>query len=374
MRALILSAGFGLGHQRAALALAAAVERRPGGRAPAIDLVACVKGWGRLAGAAFRPLIRFSPATFDQLTAVTDTDIGAGAARALIASALTEPVSALIRRERPDVVFATHPFGAIALGRLRRQRRLPCPTVGVLTDFGAHALWAVSELDLLCGSGPACRDLLARGVNPGRVRSTGIPIDPAFVESPGRAVPARRGVPDDRPPRILLLGGGWGLGPLPAVARELEASPTPLEIVAVAGRNAFMRAELEGLARHSRHRFRVDGFVDTRSLFRWADLLVSKPGGLTCAEALAAGLPMVLTGALARHELANAREIEAFGAAVYEPTPALAARRAVSLLAGSPARLVTMQSRAAACGRPDAADRTVSAVAELLGRAAPAAC
>lgn len=372
MRALILSAGFGLGHQRAASALAAAVERGRGGRALVVDLMSCMKGWGRLAGAAFRPMIRFGPAAFDQLTAVADTDLGAGAARALVAKAVSDPVLTLVRRERPDVVFATHPFGAVGLGRLRERGLLPCLAIGVPTDFTAHALWATSGIDVFCGPGPACRDLLARGVGSGRVRSTGIPIDPAFAVSVIGGAPAGRGLPDGRPPRILLLGGGWGLGPLAAVARELETSPVPLEIVAVAGRNAPLRADLERLARDSRHRFRVEGFVDTRSLFRWADLLVGKPGGLSCAEALAAGLPMVLTGALARHELANAREMEAFGAAVYERTPALAARRAVSLLTGSPARLLGMQLRAAACGRPDAADRVVLAAREMLHLAEPA--
>jgi processive 1,2-diacylglycerol beta-glucosyltransferase len=138
------------------------------------------------------------------------------------------------------------------------------------------------------------RKMVRLGVTEDRIRVTGIPVDLRFAaRGDRRAERSALGLAPHRP-TVLVMGGNYGLGPLEDAVHALRRLPLGLQLVVVCGNN---RALLRKMNRHfgeDRH-VRVLGL--TRSVHRLmdaADLLISKPGGLTTSEALAKGLPMVM--------------------------------------------------------------------------------
>lgn len=284
--------------------------------------------------------------------------------RARVTRMLSYEVPRLIDRYRPDVVVHTHFLGAeIVSGRMRRHR--PLPQAEVITDFTAHAFWLQPGIArYFVASDEVRAQLLAAGVNDHRVRTTGIPIDQRFAALPSRAeARAELGVPEDRE-ALLLLASGLGESTLRAILDQIVVFRWPLHVMVVCGRSA----ELLAVARSYVERveapvtFAVSGLVaDMPVRMAAADLLLSKPGGLTSSEALAAGLPMMLVSPYPLQEEVNANVLLEHGVASrVEPISTLSHK--LRRLLEAPERRAEMRSNCAELARPQAA----TAVAEIV--------
>lgn len=105
---------------------------------------------------------------------------------------------------------------------------------------------------------------------------------------------------------VLQLAGGFGVGPIEQIHRRLLECQTPLHVVVATGRNARVRTRLEAIPLPSHHRRTVLGFTsDMPELMTAADVVVSKPGGLTTSEAMATGTPMVVVDPIPGQESRN---------------------------------------------------------------------
>lgn len=269
----------------------------------------------------------------------------------LIRTLLTQSVLSEIRRFCPTGIVATHPFPGSVAAHLRRVGRLSVPVAIAITDFMPHPLWVHEGADrYFVASDEADRRLQALGVPGDRVRVTGIPIGPAFAQTRSR----RHVV--GRPTRsVLVIGGGLGLGPIVEAVRSLAESPQPgLRVVVVCGANQALWQQVHDLVAAD-ERFQVIGYSPAvPDLMARADLLVTKPGGLTCSEAMACGVPMLLLQPLPGHEEENAAYLTASGAAEWVREDRVG-EAVTDLLFDRRERLAFMAEAARLCGRPDAA-------------------
>jgi len=317
-RVLILTASYGSGHNEAARCIAGEVARR--GADPVVvdhfrDLVHPL--FDRATRAAYLTLLRRLPGVWGLAYALgdrlaSDSPLTFGASR-LGARRL----GALLDRIAPDAVVTVHATPAVAMAALARAgRRLP-PHTTVVTDFVAHSQWIAPGIDRYCvAADEVGHDLVARGIPRERVVVTGVPVRPEFASAPEPGEVRRAlGLPVDVPV-VLAMAGSWGsVGRLPDVARALARVGHPLVGVLVAGHDAGLRATLERLAAGSA--LRVFGFVpDVHRLMAAADLVVTKAGGMTLAEAMAVQVPLLFYGSLPGQERRNERFAAAAGVAL----------------------------------------------------------
>jgi processive 1,2-diacylglycerol beta-glucosyltransferase len=274
----------------------------------------------------------------------------------------------LMEAQRPDVVVCTHAFPCGAMAEYKRLYADAPPVVGIVTDYAVHAFWIHRNIDGYAVATEAVRELMiGRGIAPERVLASGIPVRPEFVANgePRAALRERLGLPQDRA-IALLMGGGLGIGPLGRMMHSLDAVEAPLAAVVVAGQNARAEGRVLKAAEGVGYPVRVLRFVDNvYDYMHAADAFVTKPGGLSLAEALVAAVPIVLYKPLPGQEERNARILCEAGAA-------LRARRVDELPAVLTALLADPQRRAAtiAAGkrlaRPNAAGEAASMIARLV--------
>lgn len=207
---------------------------------------------------------------------------------------------------QPDVVLCTHYLPLETLGKTRHRDNCATPfVVTVVTDFEAHALWMDGCVDLYCVAAEETKArLIARGAPAETIVVTGIPISAkfSFALDP-KSVRKNLGLRDDFPV-ILVLSGGFGMGPVGDILRELDKVERPFQTIVVTGKNEELRRELA--AQDRKHPTHVLGFTkNMHELMAVADLIISKPGGLTTSEALALGKPLLILNPIPGQEAAN---------------------------------------------------------------------
>ena len=271
------------------------------------------------------------------------------------------------KSDRPSVSSSGSDSQNIADWKVRAPTQRPF-IVSIVTDFEAHALWMNECVDLYCvaAEGTGAR-LLARGATRDSIVSTGIPISARFSTGCDlKAVRQKLGLRDDQPV-LLVLSGGFGMGPVAEILAELDKVQQPFQTVVVTGRNEELRRELA--AQDRKHPTHVLGFASNmHELMGISDLIISKPGGLTTSEALALAKPLFILNPIPGQEAANSDFLLEHGAAAKVNRVEDLPYRIEQLLGSK--KLAAMSRAAKSLGRPTAA---LDICREVVKRASPAA-
>lgn len=378
-RILILHASVGAGHERAARATAAALAlEAPDARVVVVDALDLARPlFRRVYGDGYLGLVEKAPSLFGLLFDLTDRRFRGPALGDRLRRAVQDwgagELSLFLERQAWDAVVSTHFLPSELAAALKAAGRFRAPLMTVVTDFDAHRIWAHRPCERYGVASPvAAASLRAAGVPEEAIALTGIPIDPLFSVPLERAAARRALGLSDALPVVLQAAGGHGVGPIDSVTRELLTSPVPSQVVVLCGRNEEARRRVEALRAPARHRVTAMGFTTrVRELMAAADLLVSKPGGLTVSEALACGLPMALVRPIPGQEERNADYVVAAGAAVRAASPAGLGALVAGLLAPGPG-LERMRRRAQEIGRPRSAFAAARQALELARAGDPA--
>jgi len=271
----------------------------------------------------------------------------------------------LVKSHPADLVVSTHPFANSLLIKAMGKDRPPFFTV--ITDFGTiHALWFDKRADRIFVPAEAARDRgLSYGMDPSRVEVVGFPVLARYCEPPPDRESLRKkfGWPPQTPV-VLIVGGGEGMGPVAKAARAIDESGLYVMQVIVAGRNKRLKGALE--ASTWVNPTTIYGFTrEMPDLLHGADVLLTKAGGATVAEALNAGIPMILYAHVRGQEEGNVTYVEQAGAGVYAPTPKLLVR-SLTRWVSRPQERARAAENARKAARPQAADLIASAIGREL--------
>jgi processive 1,2-diacylglycerol beta-glucosyltransferase len=360
-RVLLLSLGFGTGHNAAAKALEAEFHPQPGIITETIDLLQLIpKTFHPLLQSGYQGMLVKFPSLYHLLY---DWTYQFRLVR-YVSKEFVEKIGLTIRRKilthlqrfQPTKIVTTHPFALLLVPSQWEQ----VPTIGVVTDYELHPMWLVKLPDTLC----VPKKLLKRNIldrlrwrSGARVLETGLPIEPKYYQDickletrSSLQLPAYH-------PVILVMGGGLGLGPLEQVVDELGAL-AHMQFVILTGSNEALYERLQRKCYGSH--IRIEKYRTDMELFMTAaDLLVTKPGGVTVTEALAKNLPMLLFEAFPGQEEANQQYLVHHRVA-YKTRPATVCLQIEKFfrpqLSGG-----KLQDRFQPLASPDAAERIVQA-------------
>lgn len=364
-RILILTASYGWGHHRVAQALAAAF-RRAGAEALVVDhfrelVHPAFDGASR---AIYYWVLRHAPGLWgaaywlgDQISTTSPLLLGVNRVGARKLARLLDALS-------PDLVVTAHATPAAALAELRRAGRSWTPHVTVFTDFVAHTQWIFKGVDrYFVPAEEIANDLAAQGVPRDRVAVSGIPVGEEFPRPFDKSAARLALGLSSRVPVFLLMGGGQGsLGGLETSVRALLAVDRPFQALVVAGRSEGVLSRLRQLCAEREAQFRIVGYTESVCQFMAAaDLLVTKAGGVTLAEAMAVELPMVCFGSLPGQEARNERFASRAGIALVARDPA-GLIEAIFRPFDDPRVLKSLRDNIRRTARPRAAETVVEGV------------
>ncbi len=208
-----------------------------------------------------------------------------------------DKLAELLWDRKPDVVLATHPLCAQLVSDYKEETNAQLPLVTCITDLSTHSEWINSHTDCYLVGSPEIRDRLCeKGVERRRICVTGIPVKPEFKK------PVRRGGGPER--HLLIMGGGLGLLPKKDKFYEELNALEGVKTTLICGGNQKLYDRLHGKYEN----IEVVGYTDrVYDYMAQADLMLSKPGGITLFETIFSELPILAWEPFLQQEINNAR-------------------------------------------------------------------
>lgn len=314
-RVLLLSEGFGAGHTQAAYALSSSLRKlAPNVQTRVLEL-------GSFLNPRVAPLIltayKKTVSSQPRLVSMMYRSNYKKPLNRLTTLALHKlfytHTKQIIDQLHPDVIVCTHPIPSAVISRMKRHG-LTVPLCTVITDYDAHGTWISDEVNrYLVSTHQVKTILLERGVGQSKIEITGIPVHPNFWERHSKQE-IRDHFGLKFMPTILIMGGGWGLMKDEAVNNYLIEHKEHFQLIFCFGSNTKSMEKMSQDPRFNHPNIKLLGFTkEIDKLMEISDLLITKPGGMTCSEGLAKAIPMLFHKPLPGQEEENLQYFSAQG-------------------------------------------------------------
>ncbi len=187
---------------------------------------------------------------------------------------------------QPDYIINTHFLST----KLLFARKTPptAPVSTVVTDYDVHEYWITEGTHTyFVASEKIVWKLKKKGIPYRNIVKSGIPIDPVFfTKNNVSALKKQQNIPQSKP-LVLVLSGGQGIGRTIDIVTILRDLETPCQIIAIAGNNFELQTKLATIPMPEHISLTALGWTDQMDQYmRMADVIVSKPGGLTTTECM----------------------------------------------------------------------------------------
>lgn len=201
-----------------------------------------------------------------------------------------------LEAEKPDAIVSPIVMTAMMVTSLRESEMLDpaIMSVGIITDYSMHPFWEYTDMDYFVAANELMiPSMVRRGIPKEKILATGIPIDPKFASHISKEEARKKLGLEQGKQTILMSAGGMGFAGLTAAAQEIDRLDD-VQLIAVCGSNKMLQKKLRGMEFHNT--MHVLGFVKNMDEYMdAADIVVSKPGGLSTSEAIAKEKPLLLT-------------------------------------------------------------------------------
>ncbi|WP_336784953.1 MGDG synthase family glycosyltransferase [Paenibacillus sp. MMO-177] len=294
-RVLLLSEGFGSGHTQAAHALAAGLRQlNPDIQTRVMELGNFLNPvLGPLIISAYRKTVSKQPKMVGLMYRSNYKKSLNRFMQLALHRMFYTHTSQVIAQLKPDLVICTHPVPNAVVSRLKRLG-LNIKLCTVITDYDAHGSWVNQEVNKFLVSSSLVKDkLINHSVPESRIAVTGIPVHPHFWKSYDK-VQIREQFGLKALPTVLIMGGGWGLMYEDSLLEYMTQWRERVQFIFCVGNNDKVKEKMLANPRFRHDNIRIIGFTkEVSKLMDVADVLVTKPGGMTCTEGMSKGIPML---------------------------------------------------------------------------------
>lgn len=346
MRVLILSATTGGGHMRAANALKDFISKKdPDAVIEIADTIECISPFiNKAVTGGYLYMVRKTPMVYGTVYKTVDKNKPITKTVEFTTSALSGKLLPLIREFNPDIVVTTHPLAAEIITAIKKHGLINLPIVNIVTDFAIHQAYISDGVDAYIVSSREMVDEMVdkRGVERVRLYPYGIPIKNEFFKQIDLKSAFESEGLDQSLPTILVMAGSFGVTDVLKIYHKIVKSPVDFQVIVITGKNEKLYDTFDKYLRKlsinnallesdlaeseiweikqssrlkrltSRHKkpFKPTKLIyytnEVEKYMQMADMIVTKPGGLTVSEAIATGLPLGIFKAIPGQEEQNA--------------------------------------------------------------------
>lgn len=294
---LLLSVSAGGGHNSAARAIKDSLEEA-GCEVSMIDTLKFASPiLDRIVSGGYEKSAKYIPRTYGVMYKMAGKKASKDELDQIVRRAIGRKILRLVQEINPDAIIGTHPFPVMALMKYKEMGIVNVPIISLLTDYTMHPAYVQKNIDaFIVGDEDVVYLLKNAGIDKKRIYPFGIPISKSFMGTNSTdSIKAQLQLEDKF--TVLLMGGSFGAGNMKECLLDLLSSSYDFQIVVITGRGRSLKEKLEKMMAEINPGKTVKILGYTREmpqLLSLADVLVTKPGGLTTTEAIAKAIPMVI--------------------------------------------------------------------------------
>ncbi|MFA5839069.1 MAG: glycosyltransferase [Candidatus Margulisiibacteriota bacterium] len=308
---LYLFSDTGGGHRSAATAIVHAVEHvyKKEIKQEMIDAFSQCSGFLNIFAKLYAPVIKYTPKLWGQLYYWLDDQKKLEMLEKISGPFILNELKKLIEEMDPDVIVSVHPMVNHLTINAIRQTGKKIPFIVVITDpVTLHRAWIVPDVDLtIVATDDAKKLAMQYGMPEEKIKICGMPIDPKFfLNTPWKQKARKKSKLKPDLFTVLMMGGGEGAGRMDEIIENLNQLDLKIQVIVIAGRNKSLEQKLKKDISKYKFPLKVYGFTDkVPEIMAESDLIVTKAGPGTIAEAMAMNLPIIITSWLPGQEEGN---------------------------------------------------------------------
>lgn len=303
MKVLLLSVTAGQGHHQTAMAISEELARR-GMKCDTLDILKYVDPvLCELVSKGYLMSTKHIPIAYGGFYSLAEKN---EKNREKVMSRFTstivgKKISKYIAQKKPDAIVCTHVFAAQVLTQIKEYSGLK---IGIITDFTVHPYWEETSMDYyVTASELLTLQAEKKGISGDKILPIGIPIHEKFTRKISKSeARAQLGIGDKT--TVLVMSGSMGYGNLARHIRKMDTVNLDFQIICVCGKNLRAKKSINKIK--TNRKIYNYGYVNNVDIMMdAADIIITKPGGLTVSEALAKRLPLILINPIPGQEERN---------------------------------------------------------------------
>lgn len=367
MKILIMSVKAGYGHHSAAKAIIEKFEKH-GHECIMLDIFEYInKKLGDLIQASYLLSNKYLPTPYGKVYGKLDKKnepYGSYSPLVLASHMVSKRLEGYMREFNPDFVIGTHSFAGMIMSEMADLEIITCPTLGIVTDFTVHPFWESTLLDYYVTPSEALiYEMERKGIPGDKVLPLGIPVREEFSQKTEKSA-ARKKLGLSEKATVLVMSGSMGYGNIKKTIAEMDEFENDFQILCVCGSNKRIKAAIEKC--RWKKDIHIFGFVNNiYDMMDAADVIVTKPGGLTTSEAFAKGVPIITVNPLPGQEDRNEDFLVNSGAAIMV-NKRYGISEALYQVLNCPWRIKLMEESVRHIGKPNAAESLYRFVCEKV--------
>ena len=313
MRILILTCATGGGHLRAAAALEKYIRETTDHEVIQMDFLKSInKMLDKTVCESYLFMAKKTPSLFGHVYRKTNEDNALADLVPKASEMFAWQLLPRIQKFAPDVIISVHPFATEMISGLKEDKKILCPLICIMTDYGVHKAWISPNVDAYVVASDHMVDELRRfGVEKEKINPYGIPVHDVFFDKQDQATLLQEMELDPHVPTVLFMAGSMGVSNIVDLYGELCASPLSLQMIIITGNNKKLYEVFSEKIENSPKKTKLLKFTtEVERYMHASDLIVTKPGGLTVSEALACNLPLAVFDAIPGQEEDNANFLQ----------------------------------------------------------------
>lgn len=371
MKILILSASTGGGHNRTAAALKKTItENEPDSQVRIEDALEYVShAFNKLVVNGYFFFVKKAPHLYGVAYRISDKKSPISGIVNMATDFFGKRLITLVEEFEPDVIVATHPFTANMAACAKKKYSFEVPIISIVTDYAPHRAYINDNVDKYIVSSEEMISSMESlyDISPERIVNLGIPIDNKFYDRINRRDELEKIGFDTDKTTALFMAGSFGVTEVLKIYENISALENDFQVIIITGNNDKLYSKFIKLleSNPTGKKTHLIKFTDeVEKYMQLADVIITKPGGLTVTESLATGLPMVIFKAYPGQEEDNTDYLLRKGSAVQIKKPKYAPSVFLSLLE-DPEKLSDMKRSSLSISCEHSADKIYQLIKDI---------
>lgn len=315
---------------------------------------------GKMVDDGYRVLATKIPFVYSGLYKISNLERLDNTMNRVLVELMDKTMLEIIETYEPALIITTHPLLVKPISDLIEEGIIKSKFLSVITDFQAHQAYFCDHVDgYIVGCEHTKANLTERGIDEAKIYVYGIPIRRDFTNV--------KYVKQSDKFTVLIMGGSMGVRGMKKAFKQLLKINQPIKIMAVCASNENLKESLTEIKEQYEGECELEiyGFVQNiNKLMAAADVIVTKPGGLTVTEALNMKVPMIIPYYIPGQEEENTEIMSRAGVAIKTETKDTVA--VIKTLLNQPGILEYMRANIEKMTANYSIDNTISLCIQLI--------